>query len=161
MNLDRTPSTEIIEAMQLASTYPLLKGLSSEHLQMMKECATIRIFRAGDLILKQGDQADSFYLIMSGTVTLSHAGTKGNVPIQSLDAGDALGWSWLFPPYAWHFNAMAIEPTRTLRFEAETLRNFCKTRPDFGYEIMSRIALVVIDRLQKTRKKLFKLSSGF
>jgi CRP/FNR family transcriptional regulator, cyclic AMP receptor protein len=152
------PGPEISEAMEMASRFPLLKGLAAEHVSKLRECASVQEFRKGDLIFKQGDQANRFYLILAGSVFLSHAGLKRNVLIQTLRAGDALGWSWLFPPHAWHFNAGASEPTRMLVFNGERLRDLCKDQHDFGYELMKRVAEVVIQRLQTTRRKLLKIS---
>ncbi|MCI0534611.1 MAG: cyclic nucleotide-binding domain-containing protein [Verrucomicrobiales bacterium] len=144
--------------MATASRFPLLSGLAAEHVSKLKECACVQEFRKGDLIFKQGDQANRLYLILCGAVFLSHAGLKRNVLIQTLSAGEVLGWSWLFPPHAWHFNARASEPTRMLVFNGERLRDLCKDQPVFGYELMKRVAEVVIQRLQTTRRKLLKLS---
>jgi CRP/FNR family cyclic AMP-dependent transcriptional regulator len=140
--------------------HPFFEGFQTEQLDQLAQCARLREFQPADLIFKQGDPARVFYLIVWGTVSLTHAGLKGNTAIQTLSAGDALGWSWLFPPYGWHFNAMATAPTRLIEFDGERLRQLCREQHDFGYEFMNRIAQVVIDRLQKTRRKLFKLTGG-
>ena len=67
-----------------------------------------------------------------------------------------LGWSWLFPPYYWHFDARALEPTTAIFFYGTRLREQCEQDHDFGYEIMKRMTQVVIQRLQATRKQLLK-----
>jgi len=135
-----------------------LRGFSTAQLDLLAQCARLRDIRPANLVFKQGDTARSFYLIVWGAVSLTHAGLKGNTAIQTLTAGSPLGWSWLFPPYGWHFNAMATEPTRLIEFDGEQLRQLCRDQHDFGYEFMNRIAQVVIDRLQHTRRKLFKLT---
>lgn len=138
--------------------HPFFKGMKEEHvLRLVRHCVQAEI-QEGTLLLKQGDPASTFYLIISGTVTLTHAGLHRNVPIQTLGAGEALGWSWLFPPYAWHFNAMAMDKVRALRFDAQALRELCDADRDLGYEMMRRISEVVIERLQKTRQKFYKLT---
>ena len=76
------------------------------------------------------------------------------IVIQTIGAGDALGWSWLFEPFTWHFDAWADEPTRALFFHAAQLREQCEEDPKLGYELMKRISRVVIHRLQATRLKL-------
>jgi CRP/FNR family cyclic AMP-dependent transcriptional regulator len=70
---------------------------------------------------------------------------------KGLGVGDALGWSWLFEPYMWHFVAWADEPTRARFFHAAPLREQCEEDPKLGYELMKRISRVVIHRLQTTR----------
>ena len=53
---------------------------------------------------------------------------------------------------------MTVEPTRLITFDGERLRQLCREQPAFGYEFMNRIAQVVINRLQHTRRKLFRLT---
>ena len=48
--------------------------------------------------------------------------------IETIGAGDLLGWSWMFPPYVWHFTARAIEPTTAIFFYGSILREYCEKR---------------------------------
>jgi len=68
-----------------------------------------------------------------------------------------LGWSWLFPPYNWHFSARAVEPTTAIFFYGTRLREECEDDPAFGFELMKRVAAIVIQRLQVTRVQLLRL----
>jgi hypothetical protein len=68
--------------------------------------------------------------------------------------GDVLGWSWLFPPYFWRFDARTLDPTEAIFFYAAPLRNECEIDHDLGYELTRRIACVAVRRLQATRWKL-------
>ena len=76
------------------------------------------------------------------------------MPIQTLTAGHVLGWSWLFPPYYWHFDARALEPTRAIFFYGTRLREECEQDPDLGYALMKRVTQVLINRLQATRRQI-------
>ncbi len=144
----------------LLAAHPFSKGWAPQHLEWLVVGAMLVEHGKGDLIFKQGDPASRFYFIVSGSVALTHAGLKSNVHIQTLSAGEVLGWSWLFPPFAWHFNAMVIEPARLIALDGERIRDCASRDHDFGYELMSRICQVVIRRLQVTRKKFFKLAGG-
>jgi CRP/FNR family cyclic AMP-dependent transcriptional regulator len=73
-----------------------------------------------------------------------------------LGPGDVLGWSWLFPPFVWHFQARAVEPTTLLVLNGAGLLVSAERDHDFGYELMKRVAQVVIRRLQATRKQLLE-----
>ncbi len=144
----------------LLAAHPFLKGWAPRHLDLLADGATLEEHTKGDLIFKQGDPASRFYLIDSGSVALTHAGLNSNVLIQTLSAGEVLGWSWLFPPFAWHFNAMVTEPARLIVLDGGRIRECASRDHDFGYELMSRISQVVIQRLQVARKKFFKLAGG-
>ncbi len=112
-------------------------------------------FAPGELIFREGDPANRFYLIHKGKVALeSYVRERGTVLIQNIGSGDLLGWSWLFPPYYWHFDARAVEPVEAVFFYGTPLRDECEADHDFGYELLKRMTEVVIKRLQGTRRQL-------
>ena len=114
-------------------------------------------FEPGQSILQEGSPANRFYLILEGKVVLeSEAPDHELIPLQTLGPGDDLGWSWLFPPYLLHFSARAVEPTRTIFFYGTGLREQCEQDHDLGFELMQRIAGVLIRRLQSTQRLLME-----
>lgn len=136
--------------------HPFLENLAPEHLEIMLERATRMNFAEGDIILKQGEPANRFFLIETGKVALQ-AGQSSEI-IQTLGAGDALGWSWLFPPFCWNFTARALEPTRCTALNGGHLLVTAEENHEFGYALMRRVAQVVIGRLQATRQKMLEMS---
>src|SRR5450631_3909846 len=93
------------------------RGMANRQLELLAENSMPAEFNAGDPILTQGDSASHFHLILEGEVDLISRGLDDEtVRIQSIGKGDLLGWSWLFPPYYWHFDARAITPVKTLSF---------------------------------------------
>ena len=108
----------------------------------------------GDLIFRQGDPANRFYLIIKGKVVLENETPEKRTVIQMIGKGDVLGWSWLFPPYYSHFDARAVEPTDAMFFYGTRLREMCEADHSLGYEMLTRIAKVVIDRLVAAQKTI-------
>ena len=142
----------------IISKHPFLEGMNPHQLQILGDCAMLANFRAGEEIFCAGDPANRFYLILKGRVALeSYVKDKGSTLIQTIGAGDVLGWSWLFPPYFWHFNARALEPTDAVFIYATPLRDECEFDHELGYELMKRMAEVMMRRLQATRKQLLGL----
>jgi CRP/FNR family transcriptional regulator, cyclic AMP receptor protein len=112
-----------VEALeQMIVDHPFWAGLHVHYFDLLKKCARFQHFEAGQSIFKEGGSADYFYLIQKGRLTL-HAFVpgRGAVTIQTLSGGDALGWSWLFPPYQWHFSADSSDSTETIIFDAKPL----------------------------------------
>jgi CRP/FNR family cyclic AMP-dependent transcriptional regulator len=141
----------------LIAELPFLQGLSLKHLQTLADNAMQSQFKAGELIFREGDPANRFYLIQSGQMVLeSCLKDRPAVRIQTIGAGDVLGWSWLFPPYYWHFDARALEPTSAIFFYGTRLREECEKDHDLGYELMKRVAGVMLQRLQATRRQLLQ-----
>lgn len=121
-----------------------------------------RAFSCGDhhsfgWIFREGQSADHFYLIHKGKIALeTFVPLEGGTTIQTLSAGEALGWSWLFSPYSWHFTARAIEPAELVEFGAADLREKAEENHDFGYDLAMRIGQVMFERLQTSRRRLVK-----
>ncbi len=132
---------------------PFFQGLSGPHLKMLADCAMPTEFAKDQVIFREKDLANRFYLIERGKVALEFRNEEGKlVFVETVGAGDALGWSWLFPPYTWHFTARALEKTTAVFFYGTRLRDACEEDHDFGYELVRRMAQVAIRRLEHTRQ---------
>ena len=132
--------------------HPFWAGLNLHYFDLLKKCAGFQRFEVGQSIFQEGGKADRFYLIQKGLVTL-HAFVPGRgvVTVQTLGGGDALGWSWLFPPYQWHFSAHSSDSTETVIFDAKPLRDEAEENHDFGYELTKRVSKMLLQRLQGAR----------
>lgn len=141
----------------LIGRQPFFKGLDARHVRLLAESAMEMKFESGQSILQEGSPANRFYLILEGRVQLeSEVKEHGVIPIRTLGPGDDLGWSWLFPPYYLHFSARALEPTRTIFFYGTRLREQCKQDHELGYQLMTRVAEVVIQNLTATQQRLME-----
>ena len=135
-------------------------GMNPEHLAILSNGAKEVQFKAGEVLFREGEPANQFYLIEKGKVVLeAHEPANGTTLVQTLGAGDVLGWSWLFPPFAWHLQARAVEPTNAIILNGARLLVTAERNHEFGYELMKRVAEVVIRRLQATRKQLLALQT--
>ena len=141
----------------LAKT-PLFRDLPPTYVALLTGCASNVRFAAGDLVFRQGDPADLFYIIRHGQVALEvHAPGQGSITIDTLEEGELVGWSWLFPPYRSYFDARAVTMTRALALDGACLRGKCDSDHSLGYMLMKRIAPMIVDRLQATRMRLLDL----
>lgn len=138
--------------------HPFFQGLDERYLKLIVGCARNVRFDVDEAIFREGEPADQFYLIREGRVAVQvNVPGRGAITLQTVDAGDVLGWSWLFPPYRWRFSARALQPTRALAFDAQCLRAKCERDHDLGYELVKRFARVVTERLEAARLQLLDL----
>ena len=106
--------------------HSFLRGLTRDHLALLTDCALPAQFKAGQIIFREGEKAKLFYLIAKGKVVLESRAEFGEpVVIDTIGAGDLLGWSWMMPPYKWRFTARAVEPTEAIYFAGTILRDYC------------------------------------
>ena len=149
------PETSDKPLSAIIAEHALFKGLASRYLELLAEVAMLKEFAADEVIFREGDPANRFYLILDGEVAVESSRAENSpLAVQTIGSNDVLGWSWLFPPYYWHFDARATRPTKAIFFYGTWLRENCERDHDFGYQMMKRMAAVMIDRLQATRKRL-------
>ena len=136
------------------AAHPFLIGMSEHHIHLLADCAMRSKFTAGQMIFRKGETANRFYLIETGKVALESSTGDSAVRIDEVGPGDLLGWSWIFPPYVWHFDARAVEPTTAIFLYGTILREYCESDPSLGYELFKRMSEVMMRRLQAAREKL-------
>jgi len=135
--------------------HPFLAGMSRPQLALLTDCAMATDFKKKQTIFHEGEMANRFYLIETGKVVLeSSEGLGSPIIIDTINPGDLLGWSWMFPPYTWQFTARTIEPTTAIFFYGTILREFCEKDHSLGYELFKRMSAVMVKRLQAARKNM-------
>jgi CRP-like cAMP-binding protein len=143
---------------ELVASHPVLADLPGDIASLVTGCARNVAVASGERLLVEGEPAGTLYLLRRGRVSLEVRGPgQGALVIDVLGPGAALGWSWLFPPYVWRFDARAIEPVGAIAVDAECFRAKLESDPTFGYALIKRFASIMLDRLQATRIRLLDL----
>ncbi len=139
------------------AAHPFLSGMSAHHVELLGSCAALMQFEEGQVIFRAGQPANGFYLIESGTVAIEGSVFEhGSITTDILSAGDPLGWSWLFPPYLWHYDARAIKGTTALFFDKATLQQHFSEDLTLAHELFKRMSEVMVRRLQSSRAQLIE-----
>jgi CRP-like cAMP-binding protein len=129
--------------------------LGKEYLDLLSGNAKERRIEAGNIVFRQGEHADTFYLLLSGRITVEIPSVYGpSIEIQNLGAGQVLGWSWLISPYQWEFQAKALEDTVMLEFDGKSLLEDCENNPKFGYKLLSSFSVLMSQRLHASRQRM-------
>jgi CRP-like cAMP-binding protein len=145
---------------RIIAEHPFFEGLDSEFTRLMVSCASNVRFKAGTYILKEGDPANTFYLIREGKVAVEvFAPQRQPIIVATLSVGELLGWSWLLPPFQWKFHARAIDGVRAIALDGKCLRTKCEENHDLGYAVLKRFAQIMEQRLEATRLQLLDVYS--
>jgi CRP-like cAMP-binding protein len=143
---------------RILAEHPFFEDLDPRYIQMIAGCASEASFKAGEFIFREGDLATHFWLIRQGKVTLeTFAAGRGPIILQTLDAGDVMGWSWIVAPFKKQYDARTLELTRVIAFDAMCIRGKCDEEPKLGYELYKRFSQIIGQRLQATRLQLLDL----
>ncbi len=142
-------------------SHPFFHGMNEAHLALLVKGASEKGYEVGELLCREGQPANAFFLIESGAVALEvHEPGNGSALVKTIRAGEVLGWSWLFPPFTWHLRARVVEPVTAVVLSGAHLLSVAEANHDFGYELMKRVAQVVVRRLQAARKQLLDHGGG-
>src|SRR6266705_2521731 len=126
---------------EMMAEQPFFAGLDQRWLQSLTDHAANVFYERDTYMFKEGEQAERFYILRGGKIALeAFVAGRGDITIETIEAGEVLGWSWLFPPYRWHFSAHVIEPTQAIMLDGAYLRERCEQDPDFGYDLVKRVS---------------------
>ncbi len=157
MSKDDTVAPDRAKLEADVAAHPFLIGMSEHHIRLLADCAMRSHFEAGHIIFREGETANRFYLIEHGKVVLESSTLGEPIRIEEIGDGDLLGWSWLFPPYAWHFTARAVVHTTAIFFYGTVLREYSEKDHSLGFELFKRMSAVMLRRLQAARQKLLNV----
>ena len=147
------------DILRALARHPFFAGFTGEDLDKLAGCVEgVTSFTADAVVFRAGGKATLCYLMQEGEVALEvHSPGSGSRIIQTVARGEVLGWSWLFPPYRWSFDARVLTPSTALVLDGERLRDCIAADHDLGYEVMTRFAGLIVERLQATRLQLLDL----
>jgi CRP-like cAMP-binding protein len=143
---------EIASLARSLAEQPFCKELTQAQVEFLAGCAKNARFEIGDYLFREGSLAESLYLVRSGKVAIeSYVPGRGSLKVDTLGPGDILGWSVLLPPFRWHLDAQALEPTLVFALDANCVRGKVQADQSFGYAFMLRLLAAASQRLMQAR----------
>ena len=139
--------------------HPFVEDFDAPHVDTLATMAARVRFNQGQVLFREGDECHDFYLISSGLVALEIVAPEHTFRVQTVGAGDELGWSALLMGRGKHFQARVLERADALAFDGGELLAACKHDTHFGFVFMHRLLDVVAGRLQATRLQLLDAHS--
>ena len=127
---------------ELLASVPLFSKVDKPDIERMARSVVPRSYKAGETIVKEGEQAVAFYIIASGRVVVR----KGETELNTLGPGEYFGDMALIDGYPRATSVVALEDTELLAM----------TRWDFTAELRTNptIAVAMLPVLSKRIRKL-------
>ncbi len=137
------------------SSHEFFSGFNDDILKFLCQCSSMHEIKKGQILFRQGENADKFYVVRNGYISIQMPAIIGpNLEIQALGKNQVLGWSWLISPFKWSFQAMAEEDSELLMFDGVAILARCEQEPKFGYELLKKFAGLMSMRLDAARQKM-------
>lgn len=144
----------------LLKEFPFLDGLSKDALDYIAGFTEEEEYPDGAVLFSEGKNADNFYLLLEGKVSLEKlvqmgtSGTPRRATIGVIGPRTPLGWSSLVSPYIYTSSGVCIEKTRVLVIRGEDLNRYMRQEPEIGLKLINRVAVVIRDRLTSSTATL-------
>jgi CRP/FNR family transcriptional regulator, cyclic AMP receptor protein len=116
---------------------PLFADLDERALQAVAILAHEAAFKAGDVMMLEGEPGDTFFVIVDGTVRIEREGR----PIRSLTAGGYLGEIALYDRRPRTATATCVTDVRALTIRAHEFERLMETLP-----VVDRRVRAAVDR---------------
>ncbi|MEZ5652353.1 MAG: cyclic nucleotide-binding domain-containing protein [Burkholderiaceae bacterium] len=143
---------------RILAEHPVFRAFDRDAIELLAGCARNERFRPGTLIFREGDAATRLYLLRAGTVAIEIGGPqRPPLIIETLHAGEILGWSWLVPPHLHSADARAIDDVRAVSLDAGCLRDKCDREPALGYLMFKTWSPHMVRRMHAMRLQALDL----
>jgi len=129
---------------------PLFQGLSDDALLVIFVAADERIFRAGEVVVKEGEEGEELFLIGRGAVevTINFGSTK-QTTVGKLGATDFFGEMCVIEPTSRSATVVATETTFIYSIKSSTLNKIYQIWPENQTTIMSNLSRGLAERVIK------------
>ena len=137
--------------------FTYLKDLNDDQLNKLAALASEEKYTAGTQMYQKGDAARSLFLLKEGKIVLFMDNYMGphkppmQVTVDMITKGETMGWSAVVPPYIYTLNALCIDDSELIAFDAFGLRKLMDEDCAIGFKTMQAMAKIISTRLTHTR----------
>lgn len=133
----------------------ILAHLESDMLARVCEVVDVLSFHDQEVIFRQGDVADRFYMVKRGKVLLEQAMTDlVTVFVGSIKPGYSFGWSTMIEEGHYTTDAVCAEPCEIFSIRGRKLRDLCVRDTHMGF-LLSQGLLRILKRRYDYRTEQF------
>ncbi|WP_218975276.1 Crp/Fnr family transcriptional regulator [Miniimonas arenae] len=135
-------------------TVPLFADLDDETYAAVRAAMTATNVRRGDVLFREGEQGDRFWVILAGKVKLGHTAVDGRESLLAvLGPGEIVGELSVYDPGPRTATATILAPTTFLELEHTRFVRLLEEHPVLGRQLLRSLA----QRLRRTNSALADL----
>jgi CRP/FNR family transcriptional regulator, cyclic AMP receptor protein len=135
---------------EILCNHEFTRGLGEAQVATLASMASEVVFQDNELVLVDGERSRSFFLLLTGSVSVELRTPHYVVSVQALGPGHVFGWSALLEDHDTLFQVRAREHTRALRLDGAALKAACHRDTLLGTELLQRALAVVAGRVRAT-----------
>lgn len=143
--------------MSASNTLPALgfaEEMTDEEREVLAKFGESVTVNDGDLLITEGHQQDSLYLIIFGTLHVQTGTTGRSVLLGSLKSGDTVGEVNIFDPSIASASVVAKSLAQAWRIDRGRLESYLEENPKPAARLLVNIATQLSHRLRKTNERV-------
>lgn len=145
----------ITAAKEALAKTKLFSGLLDEHLFRLASLMKVEKFKRGELVFKEGEAGDKFYIILEGRIRISRQiPGMGEEALAILDQGTYFGEMALIDDQPRSADALAHESATLVTLNKRDLEDLLFVDHDVAYDILWAFVRTLCSRLRETSDKL-------
>ena len=137
----------------MASLSPLLHSFAPEDVAQLSTFGESRSYRAGEIVISEGDENRYLYLVLKGKLEVLKKGEEGLQHFADISITGSLGEMSVFDPGPASATVKAIGEVEVWRISQESLDRLHDARPKVAFRLVSRICACLAVRLRKLNQR--------
>jgi len=137
----------------------LFGDLNNKEYELINQTRTEKIYRRGEVIVKENDPIESFLYLRTGLVKLYKTDEHGKDHLISINKpGDFVNLLSIFSDQTFHYSINALEETFVCEVKLDVLKEVVASNSKFTLRILNRISHisdeVIVNRFEIARKQI-------
>jgi CRP/FNR family transcriptional regulator, cyclic AMP receptor protein len=143
------------ETIALLERVPLFSTLSSEQLESVAQVAVPRVFAAGEVVFKEGDEGTTCYVVRTGRARALREHPDGrSITLAHFGPGDIFGEMAMFDGESRSATVETLEPTEAIAILSGDMHRLLREHPDISIKLIAALG----GRLRQTNERLARQS---
>ncbi|MEJ5347310.1 MAG: cyclic nucleotide-binding domain-containing protein [Desulfosoma sp.] len=116
-------------------------------------------YTKGDVVYRNGDAAQKFFIVQKGLVSLREfqPGDAVGIAFETRGPGELFGVASLMPTKAYTLTALCQEDTELYEVNVKGLEEIIQWAPSIGYILMKEVAHIYFDRYRLCKRQLYQM----
>ena len=138
----------------------ILDSLTDEMLEKMQSVCQLHLFGERDVIFREGQKAENFYMLLKGKLLLEvEVSETIMISLGAIKSGYSFGWSALLSGASHTSYAICSEPCEVLSIPGRKLQGLLNEDYTMGYKIMESVSKILKNRLERRTSQFLKVMS--
>jgi CRP/FNR family transcriptional regulator, cyclic AMP receptor protein len=117
---------------------PILAALKQDQLEMLAKLATVRTYKKGELMIKQGEPGTGLFVLLSGSVTVTAKSRPGfpDTVLSKMGKGDFVGEMSLIDGYPRSATVTADSDTQAIELNRWVFLDALRREPNIAVAML-------------------------